>query len=276
MHSDEKFRLVFRGEVLEGQHAAVVKKRLKAALKIDDEQTQRLFAGKLVVLRKDADAPTAARFQRVFREAGARLRVLPAALQDAPEEPTATPQSPAPQSATPQPSPQTPSESVPAHPSEDNAGPEAADVAAVSSGRVLEVADEPGAGGKPSPQPPPAVEHIPDFEVMPVGSDMLPDSEAPAVASPVPSLDFDVAELGSLMIEGAESVEADPSVFVEFELAALGVDLIEGAAGVSDADLAALEIDFDLADVGVDLGQIKTPEPVPAPDVSHLRLSDDS
>ena len=42
----EQYRLVFSAEVVEGQHPAVVKKRLAAVLKLDDERMNVLFSGK--------------------------------------------------------------------------------------------------------------------------------------------------------------------------------------------------------------------------------------
>ncbi len=75
----ERYRLVFRGEVLEGQHKAVVKQRLGAALKVEGERLDAMFTGKAVTIRKDADTDTAARFQIAFKRAGARLRVMPVA-----------------------------------------------------------------------------------------------------------------------------------------------------------------------------------------------------
>lgn len=73
----DRYRLVFRGEMLEGQHAAVVKKRLGVALKLDDARVATLFGGGPVVIKRDADSATAARFQALFKKAGARLRVVP-------------------------------------------------------------------------------------------------------------------------------------------------------------------------------------------------------
>ena len=81
----ERYRLVFRGEVLEGQHKAVVKQRLGAALKVDGARLDAMFTGKAVTIRKDADTDTAAKFQIAFKRAGARLRVLPLATDDEPQ-----------------------------------------------------------------------------------------------------------------------------------------------------------------------------------------------
>jgi hypothetical protein len=74
---DDRYRLVFRGEVLEGQHAAVVKQKLGQALKVAGERLDALFAGTPVVIRKDVGTEEAARYQAAFKKAGARLRVVP-------------------------------------------------------------------------------------------------------------------------------------------------------------------------------------------------------
>ncbi len=74
--SDE-YRLVFSAEVSSGQHPAVVKKRLQAVLKLDDERMDALFSGKPIVVKKATDEATAVRYQTAFEKAGARLRVLP-------------------------------------------------------------------------------------------------------------------------------------------------------------------------------------------------------
>jgi hypothetical protein len=74
------YQLIFKGEVIEGQHPAVVRKRLALALKLDDARIQTLFAGNAVVVRKSVDAETAAKFQAVFKKAGARLRVVQLAV----------------------------------------------------------------------------------------------------------------------------------------------------------------------------------------------------
>src|SRR5262245_38273358 len=76
----ERYRLVFRGEILEGQAKAAVRERLGAALKVDGARLDAMFSGKAVVIRKDADTDTAARFQIAFKRAGARSRVLPVAI----------------------------------------------------------------------------------------------------------------------------------------------------------------------------------------------------
>jgi len=73
----EVYKLVYRGEVLEGQHAAVVRRKLGQLLSIDEPGLDRLFSGQPVVVKSEADAETATRYQGLFRKAGARLRVVP-------------------------------------------------------------------------------------------------------------------------------------------------------------------------------------------------------
>ena len=79
---DDVYRLIFRGEVLQGQHPSVVKKRLAKSLKLDEAQSEELFAGQPVVLKREADTKTAAKFQALFKEAGGRLRLMPVEKAD--------------------------------------------------------------------------------------------------------------------------------------------------------------------------------------------------
>lgn len=72
----ERYRLLFRGEVLEGQHQAVVKKRLAGLLKTDREEIDALFNGEPNVIKAAVDRADAARYQAAFKKAGARLRVV--------------------------------------------------------------------------------------------------------------------------------------------------------------------------------------------------------
>jgi hypothetical protein len=70
------YKLIFRGEVLAGQHPAVVRRRLAASY--GAEHLELLFSGRPVVLKRSADAATAARLQALFNQAGAKLQVIAA------------------------------------------------------------------------------------------------------------------------------------------------------------------------------------------------------
>ncbi len=66
-----RFDVVFRGEILPGKEAKEVKKRLRMLLKTDAESIDRLFAGEPVAVRKNVDATTGRKFEKVFNTAGA-------------------------------------------------------------------------------------------------------------------------------------------------------------------------------------------------------------
>ena len=88
------YKLLYAGEVLEGQHPAIVRKRLATLLKLDEQRMDVLFSGKAVVVKKAADDALRARYTAAFEKAGARLRVqsvdtAPPAAPDAPVPPAA-------------------------------------------------------------------------------------------------------------------------------------------------------------------------------------------
>jgi hypothetical protein len=234
----ETYRLVFRGEVLDGQHKAVVKQRLGVALKLEGERLDALFTGKAVTIRKSADTDTAARFQVAFKRAGARLRVLPVetdARQEAPGvAPSAAPASP-------------PAGDLPAF-----------DVAPPGT---------PLADVRPAPRPP-AVDTS-HFSLAAVGSNMSEPRVAPPVAVPDTS-HLTVAAVGSNI--GEEIATPDITVDVPaWKLANVGANLApRKAPAPPPVDVDA--IDFDVAPPGARLAEPDgRPQPVP-PDTSHIHL----
>jgi len=88
----EEFKLVFRGDLAEGQHPAVVRRKLAQLLALDEPQLERLFSGQVVVKAR-ADRQTAERLEALFRKAGAHLhREAVAPVQPLPEAPAADPE----------------------------------------------------------------------------------------------------------------------------------------------------------------------------------------
>lgn len=237
---DEAYRLVFRGEVLDGQHPAVVKQRLIDALNLSDDQAEKLFSGSTVVLKRDADTKTAARYQGLFKKAGARLRVLPV-------EEGALPKASQPAAAA-----------DPAQRSES-----------VDSSRGMQVlpvgADILGADERP--RAPVVQVDISHLEIQLDESAWTPESATPPTAVAVP--EFSVAEPGVNLVEHhePEAVNVDP----HFDLAEPGADIPTIPVDQTPAvDIA--EIRFDVAERGADIGvPRKRPQPV-APDTSHLSL----
>jgi hypothetical protein len=201
---DEAYRLVYRGEVLDGQHSAVVKKRLTSALKLSDDQAEKMFSGSAVVLKGHADTKTTARFQELFKKAGARLRVM-AVSQDASEG------SPAPENEAVQTAPAAVTQ------------PETAAEPAVSStdlqvsavgGELLDAEER---------QPEPVAVAVPDFSVAEVGVVLVEPTEFEAL-----DIDpqFDLADLGtdipSLPVDNTPVVDIST---ILFEVADVGTDI---------------------------------------------------
>ena len=211
---DERYRLIFRGELLDGQHRAVVKRRLTELLKLEDAQVDKLFAGNPVVLKRDVDRTTAARYQALFKKAGGRLRVSAEAGSESANPPGSASEAPAP-----------------------------------SGARVSEIEE-------------------PEFEVQ---STWFPPPAEPRGEIEAP--DYSIAAVGSDLTDA--STEAPPPVpEVNFELAEVGEDLLTERMETPVVQLGPL--DFEVAEVGADIGPPPSPSSARAPDVSHLALVESS
>lgn len=207
---DEKYRLIFRGELLDGQHRAVVKRRLTELLKLNEDHAEKLFSGQPVVLKRDVDRETAARYQALFKKAGGRLRIKsegPAEVSASPAvERAAVPAKQSAESPTTEPSAQ-----------------------AKHSGRPAAAVDIEAPDFKvqstwfaPPEEPRPEID-APNYSVAAVGSDLTEIKAAPAVA--VAEVDFALAEVGAdLLTERPEdaAVELGP---LDFEVAEVGADI---------------------------------------------------
>ena len=60
-----QYKIIFEGKTIPGQEVDSVKKRLTTLLKTDAQGISQLFSGKPVVIRKNVDAETAEKFQKV-------------------------------------------------------------------------------------------------------------------------------------------------------------------------------------------------------------------
>ena len=245
--SAEQYKLVYAGEINEGQHGAVVKKRLAGVLKLDDDRMEVLFSGKPVVVKKATDARTAARYQEVFQKAGARLRVLPVEGEPAAAAPPSEP--------APQPAPQEQPAAVAPAGDDDNL-----QVLPVGS-NVLTDAERPELQDT----------DVDTSHLSVQGAVFTIDDAAPEVAAP--NVDhLSMAELGAQIGEPHEEVQVD--IDVDFDVAELGADMGEITRD-TDAPLDVDAVDFDLAETGADIDTRKKAEPPPAPDTSHLSLDED-
>ncbi|MBK1717520.1 hypothetical protein [Thiocystis violacea] len=94
---DARFDLLFDGTLKPEADPADARQRLRAVFKLDAAGIERLFGGKPVMIKRDVDAATAARFKRIFDEAGAILGLTLIESSEAPaNQPAAThpPQAP--------------------------------------------------------------------------------------------------------------------------------------------------------------------------------------
>ncbi|SDW77067.1 hypothetical protein [Thiocapsa roseopersicina] len=75
--AEERFDLSYKGDLVPGADPARARERLTALFKLSEAGAERLFTGRPVIVKRNADAATAARFTEVFEQAGALLTVTP-------------------------------------------------------------------------------------------------------------------------------------------------------------------------------------------------------
>jgi len=73
----DHYKVIFEGTILPGKDADSVKKSLMDLLNQDEMVMDRLFSGKPMVIRKNADAETAENFRKAFEAAGAICMIKP-------------------------------------------------------------------------------------------------------------------------------------------------------------------------------------------------------
>lgn len=244
----DQYRLVYSGEVLQGQHPAVVKKRLAAVLKLSDERVEVLFCGKPVVVKKAIDKENAARYQAVFEKAGAQLRVLP--LEGSTEEPSAAP-------------------ATDPHADAGAANPTPAETA--EGLQVLPV----GVDLLTADERPATTDTDIDTSHLSVQGAVFAVDEA-AQAPPGPDVDhITLAELGAQLGDANSQQVVVAEVDVEFSLAQVGaiIGAVDAAAPAAAVDMDA--VDFDVAEPGADMDTSEKAPPPSPPDTSHLKVDDE-
>jgi len=257
---EERYRLVFRGEVLEGQHRAVVKQRLLAALKLKADAAEQLFSGKTIVLKRDTDTKTAARLQAVFKTAGARLRVLAvetsqSTAQDKPQAPVSE-SSGVPDAA----SPTTTLESSSAKKNAKGG----LDLLPVGSDLLTQDERTVPATSKVS------VDHI---SVAQAGGNLEIIADTPPPTMPDTS-HLTVAEPGVNLLEKLVEKAVDQlieRIATDFELLDVGVPLADAVHAV-EPEVDMERIQFDVAAVGSELSVPSKRTTPKAPDTAHITL----
>ena len=269
--ADELYDLVFRGEVLEGQHAVDVRLRLGRVLRQDADRVAMLFSGKPVVIKRAVPRAVAAQYQAAFRKAGARLRVRALELPGSEQASQPAPQAGAAGLAQPlEPSGNRQLQAVESPPTADE-GSERKSLAerlAEVSTSAMTMTD---ANLEDLLAGPEAENLAGDFEVAPEGAPVLLEHERQRQAPVrVNTAGLSLADPGeALGVEREfEPLELDLS---EFSVAEVGSDM--GPA----RDYQSREVDtsgLSLAPPGGEIeGLPRPPAPAP-PDTSHLHLED--
>ena len=99
--SDQLFEVAFSGQISEGANMEEVKARVGKMFNADEVKLAQLFSGKRIVIKKNIDQATAAKYKTALNRAGAECEISssggeaaaaqPAAATPAPAEPAAEP-----------------------------------------------------------------------------------------------------------------------------------------------------------------------------------------
>jgi hypothetical protein len=86
---DERFDILFSGQLIPGQDPAAARDRIARLFKTSAAQVERLFCGRPVVVKKRVDLDTASRYRLAFRQLGALvdIRAASAPAQLKPQRP---------------------------------------------------------------------------------------------------------------------------------------------------------------------------------------------
>jgi len=75
--SDQLFEVAFCGQISDGANLDEVKVRVGKMFKADDARLAQLFSGKRIVIKKNIDQATAAKYETALNRAGAECEVNP-------------------------------------------------------------------------------------------------------------------------------------------------------------------------------------------------------
>lgn len=249
--ADERFDLIFRGDIVLGQPLAAVKQRLQQLFKADAAKVEKLFSGRPVALKRGLDEATARKYQQVLHKAGAQVTLV--ASSESGSKPSAQP----PKAASGAPSAERPAP-------EPSAG-----LSVLPVGGFLLAESE-------RTRLTPVSVDVSALSLRPPEGNLLEQSERLRTeAAPVAVPDFEVAEAGA-MLQASDGGEL-PLVGVEPEdwgLADIGSDLLNADEREAQPVTSLPDPEFEVAPPGSDMGQLKRHTPPVEPDISGLRLED--
>lgn len=244
--SEERFDLVFCGELVAGFELAQVKENIQALFRIDEAKVNALFSGKPIPLRKGLDADSANKYRVAMKKAGARVDVI-LSRDSAPATSVKTASTPA----------STPTQSA------------ASNKATESGGFTTALGAQPLVTAKPR-EPIKA----PDFGMAAVGSILLrPEERVEVEAESVDVSHLSVApQEGNILTE--EELERPPGIVVtipELDLADVGSDLL---LPEERANPEPVMVDISGLSLGAPGERLAPPSPRPPspPNVDHIKL----
>lgn len=218
--SDERFDIVFGGELLGGFAPAKVADNLARLFKATPETVARLLDGGTHTLKRNVDAETAAKYRSAMERAGARALLRPLAPEPAAALELAPPGG----------------ELLAAH----ERRPDCAVEVETSHIRLASAFTPATAGQAPLPAAP-DTSHI---SVADVGADLLPQREAPAPAPPPDTSAITLAEPGAVLgPQGVAQAIAVPDIS-HISLAPPGapLDELRPERRAVTPDISALEL----------------------------------
>ncbi len=87
--SDQLFEVAFSGQISEGANLEEVKARVGKMFNADDAKLAQLFSGKRIVIKKNIDQATAAKYKTALNRAGAECEISSKGGEAAPAQPAA-------------------------------------------------------------------------------------------------------------------------------------------------------------------------------------------
>ncbi len=67
------YKIIFKGEVFKGRDPREVKQKIAHIFKLHEETLRKLFSGRTVIIKKQADYNTALKYKKTFQKAGGKL-----------------------------------------------------------------------------------------------------------------------------------------------------------------------------------------------------------
>jgi uncharacterized protein YbjQ (UPF0145 family) len=74
--AESRYKVVFSGELAEGQERDAVKARIAALYNVSIERCESMFSGKTMVVKSGLDAQSAQKYKNAFEKTGARCRIV--------------------------------------------------------------------------------------------------------------------------------------------------------------------------------------------------------